>query len=122
MSLQYPEVYCRSNCTYARCGDGIVDNIEKCDDGNIVDTDDCSNTCEINSSCRLEVLERIRQTSSVIPVSLMTPATDDLDTRLKNYSPSECLQSDGSVVGQNINENNAVQNQATIAQKAFAQI
>jgi cysteine-rich repeat protein len=109
MNLGYPEVYCRSNCTYARCGDGIVDNIEKCDDGNIVDTDDCSNTCNINSSCRLEVLERIRQNSVVIPVSLMTPADQDLETTLKNFSPSECLQSDGSVVSQNIVENNAVQ-------------
>jgi cysteine-rich repeat protein len=38
---------CRPDCTVARCGDGIVDEFlgETCDDGNTVDTDDCTNQC-----------------------------------------------------------------------------
>ena len=35
---------CRTNCSY--CGDGEVDSSEDCDDGNTVDDDSCSNTCE----------------------------------------------------------------------------
>jgi cysteine-rich repeat protein len=41
-STEYPA------CTY--CGDGIVDTAagEACDDGNDIDTDECSNTCQPN--------------------------------------------------------------------------
>ena len=35
---------CRSNCT--RCGDGVVDPQETCDDGNTNDNDGCSATCQ----------------------------------------------------------------------------
>ncbi len=35
---------CREDCSF--CGDGIVDSIEACDDGNTEDLDACSNTCE----------------------------------------------------------------------------
>jgi cysteine-rich repeat protein len=36
---------CRVNCTW--CGDGIVQSGEECDDGNQVNDDACSNTCQI---------------------------------------------------------------------------
>ena len=38
---------CRSDCRPARCGDGVVDSLEECDDGNEVDTDRCTNSCEL---------------------------------------------------------------------------
>ena len=34
-------VVCRSNCKISRCGDGILDKDEKCDDGNHDDNDSC---------------------------------------------------------------------------------
>jgi cysteine-rich repeat protein len=36
---------CRLDCTAARCGDGVVDTGEECDDGNRVDADACNNRC-----------------------------------------------------------------------------
>jgi len=36
---------CRTNCTIPRCGDGILDGGEVCDDGNTVDGDGCSSDC-----------------------------------------------------------------------------
>ena len=44
-------VSCRSNCTISRCGDGVKDYNEACDDGNNDDHDDCTNNCQIKSSC-----------------------------------------------------------------------
>jgi cysteine-rich repeat protein len=35
----------------SRCGDGVVDVDEKCDDGNIYDGDGCSSTCAIEPRC-----------------------------------------------------------------------
>jgi cysteine-rich repeat protein len=36
---------CRTNCTIPRCGDGLVDPGERCDDGNTSDGDACSADC-----------------------------------------------------------------------------
>jgi len=36
---------CRTSCLPARCGDGVVDSGEGCDDGNLIDNDSCSNVC-----------------------------------------------------------------------------
>ena len=36
---------CRTDCTVPRCGDGIVDGGEICDDGNATDGDGCSDAC-----------------------------------------------------------------------------
>jgi cysteine-rich repeat protein len=36
---------CRTNCTVPRCGDGILDGGEACDDGNTVGGDGCSALC-----------------------------------------------------------------------------
>ena len=40
-----PGATCRTDCTSAGCGDGIVDPTEECDDGNDVDDDGCTNAC-----------------------------------------------------------------------------
>ncbi len=37
---------CRFNCTIPRCGDGILDGGEVCDDGNTTAGDGCSATCK----------------------------------------------------------------------------
>ncbi len=36
---------CRTDCTLPRCGDGIIDSGEECDDGNSIADDGCSNVC-----------------------------------------------------------------------------
>jgi cysteine-rich repeat protein len=37
---------CRTNCTVPRCGDGILDGGEVCDDGNVIGGDGCSVDCK----------------------------------------------------------------------------
>ncbi|MEK7619362.1 MAG: DUF4215 domain-containing protein, partial [Patescibacteria group bacterium] len=38
-----------NQCTDPKCGNGTVDSItEQCDDGNLVDTDSCTNNCKVN--------------------------------------------------------------------------
>src|SRR5690349_6118545 len=42
---------CGSNDNGSRfedCGNGVVDKGEQCDDGNLVDEDGCTSTCELN--------------------------------------------------------------------------
>ncbi len=36
---------CRTDCTVPRCGDGVLDGGEVCDDGNVVSGDGCSADC-----------------------------------------------------------------------------
>jgi cysteine-rich repeat protein len=40
---------CRSDCRSARCGDGVTDAGEACDDGNATPCDGCSPTCAVES-------------------------------------------------------------------------
>ncbi|MDC0118012.1 DUF4215 domain-containing protein [bacterium] len=39
------------------CGDGVLDEGEACDDGNTMDGDGCSSTCELESVCGNGILE-----------------------------------------------------------------
>ena len=39
---------CRPNCKISRCGDGIKDKGEECDDGNFNDHDSCTSQCKFN--------------------------------------------------------------------------
>lgn len=41
-----PGAECRTNCRLARCGDGIVDPQETCDDGNTLSFDGCRGDCQ----------------------------------------------------------------------------
>jgi len=38
--------FCRTNCTIPKCGDGILDGGEVCDDGNTNDGDGCAGDCK----------------------------------------------------------------------------
>src|SRR5690606_31053470 len=38
---------CRTGCVAARCGDGVLDTGEACDDANLLNGDGCSSTCAI---------------------------------------------------------------------------
>ncbi len=40
---------CRTDCRPARCGDGVIDGGEGCDDGNRDDCDGCSPTCGVET-------------------------------------------------------------------------
>ena len=43
-----PNSICRPDCTFGRCGDGILDTpLELCDDGNISANDGCSPSCQL---------------------------------------------------------------------------
>jgi len=53
-----------------RCGNGIVEPGEECDDGNAVDTDDCRNDCTRPICCTLDPLQQERCDDN-------DPCTDD---------------------------------------------
>lgn len=42
---------CRTSCTPAACGDGVIDSTEVCDDGNTSGGDDCSADCQKAAEC-----------------------------------------------------------------------
>ncbi len=39
---------CKNDCTTPSCGDGVRTGAEECDDGNMDNTDNCTNTCVFN--------------------------------------------------------------------------
>jgi cysteine-rich repeat protein len=48
---------CTLSCTFARCGDGLVyAGVEVCDDGNLIESDDCPNDC-VPGGCGNGVVE-----------------------------------------------------------------
>ena len=46
-----PNAPCRTNCELPRCGDGITDDGEHCDDGNLIAGDGCAPDCLSDESC-----------------------------------------------------------------------
>ena len=109
--VTYPKFYCRADCTYARCGDGVVDPIqvdesevgllkEECDDGNLVDNDDCDNLCQFVTSCKLEVTDRISSTSAFVEID--TTQAQEVSSlppveKVKYYSESQCVDENGNL-------------------------
>jgi cysteine-rich repeat protein len=37
---------CSGSYVVGYCGDGLVNGPESCDDGNLIDTDNCKNSCQ----------------------------------------------------------------------------
>ncbi|HLC47378.1 MAG TPA: DUF4215 domain-containing protein [Candidatus Nanoarchaeia archaeon] len=72
---------CRTNCEDAGCGDGIIDSGESCDDGNIIDGDGCTASCQISvvlpSDCGNNILEAGED-------------CDDGDANNFNSCPNDC--------------------------------
>ena len=74
----------------ARCGNGIVEPGEECDDGNTVDTDDCRNDCTRPLCCTLDPLAQGRCDDN-------DPCTDDSfdpTTGCSHVPNGRCCQSD----------------------------
>ncbi|TSC99570.1 MAG: hypothetical protein Greene101449_605, partial [Candidatus Peregrinibacteria bacterium Greene1014_49] len=44
-----PSAVCRTDCSLRRCGDGIRDFGESCDDGNRLGADGCSSLCALDT-------------------------------------------------------------------------
>lgn len=62
-----PNAQCRSNCTFARCGDAIVDTrTESCDDGNTLAGDGCDTQCRI-----VPMMQALPQQVAVQPVTFV---------------------------------------------------
>ena len=98
LNVTYPQLYCRQDCTHARCGDGVHDeeNKELCDDGNFVDNDDCDNSCRLVTSCKLDVKRRVNQRSDLVQVTT-TPKQGSAPDDPLFYSVAECAQGDSVV-------------------------
>ena len=65
---------CRENCTY--CGDGIVNNGEACDDGNNVNFDGCSTSCQ-TETCSVQVDKEVSCDGGVTWQDVGLVTTDD---------------------------------------------
>jgi cysteine-rich repeat protein len=59
---------CRTSCVYAGCGDGIRDLKERCDDGNQIDNDSCSQSCRLVTHCKLGVKQQVLNASALVVV------------------------------------------------------
>jgi cysteine-rich repeat protein len=79
-----------------RCGDGILEGSEQCDDANTVDTDDCRNDCTLRQCCVIDPLAADRCND-------FDPCTNDsLDVtsgRCVNVDNGQCCTSDASCAG-----------------------
>lgn len=71
---------CRPNCTVSRCGDGIKDEGEECDDGNGYDFDSCTNQCKHNY-CG----DNITKTNDSVLCSSLADITDVANLKALNY-------------------------------------
>jgi cysteine-rich repeat protein len=61
MSATTPNGACHGGaCAAIVCGDGVVDPGEVCDDGNTVDGDGCSATCNSNETCGNAIVDTTR--------------------------------------------------------------
>src|SRR5262249_56147091 len=75
-----------------RCGNGIREGDEQCDDGNSIDTDDCRNDCTLQKCCTIDPLAADRCND-------FDPCTDDIldpSGGCKNIDNGTCCTSDAS--------------------------
>jgi cysteine-rich repeat protein len=58
---QYESYSCDSDCTYAECGDGVLNETagEECDDGNYANGDGCDSSCQIEGGAEPELKNKI---------------------------------------------------------------
>ncbi|MEO1483574.1 MAG: DUF4215 domain-containing protein [Myxococcota bacterium] len=70
---------CRSDCSPPRCGDGILDSDEVCDDGNLVSGDGCSGDCLSDETCGNGYLDATR-----------AEVCDDGNARSRDGCTGEC--------------------------------
>jgi cysteine-rich repeat protein len=78
----FPDAFCRPDCTLGRCGDSILDGMETCDDGNSRDEDGCSALCQqelprtqtlpaslFEAPIGKQPAQRAQETAQVLPAS-----------------------------------------------------
>ncbi len=82
---------CRPNCTLPRCGDRVLDFNEECDDGNNLNRDSCSATCELERAAG-EITGKNLIIGNVIQgeidENLLTPEERMELVRLRNRVPT----------------------------------
>ena len=55
-----PNASCRTNCQPRRCGDGIMDAGEVCDDGDVISGDGCSGDCRSLETCGNGIVDVVK--------------------------------------------------------------
>src|SRR5262245_2869225 len=81
----------------ARCGNGIREGAEQCDDGNDVDTDDCSNAC-VPRCCVIDPLA-VARCNDYDPCT--NDSVDPISGACINVDSGQCCTSDAACSGQN---------------------
>jgi cysteine-rich repeat protein len=70
---------CRTSCVYAGCGDGIRDLKERCDDGNQIDNDSCSQDCRLVTHCKLGVKQQVLNASALVVVDTQSARSNRIE-------------------------------------------
>jgi cysteine-rich repeat protein len=81
----------------ARCGNGIREGAEQCDDGNDIDTDDCTNAC-VPRCCVIDPLATAR-CNDYDPCT--NDSVDPVSGACINVDNGQCCTSDAACSGQN---------------------
>ncbi|GAG34946.1 unnamed protein product, partial [marine sediment metagenome] len=91
------------------CGDGTIQSPEECDDGNTVDTDECSNECKIQTTrigskicCSVLAVAKCVEKEECSGFGKF-PLTPDMSLYAK--CPAECLIGAGGVDDEQTNKN-----------------
>lgn len=59
------------DCYCPECGNGILDEDEECDDGNLVNGDGCSSACKLEEGCNIELVKSTNK-NNVKPGDIVT--------------------------------------------------
>lgn len=84
-----PNALCRTDCRFARCGDGIPDTpLEICDDGNLFNGDGCSATCQLERTAPQTLPAQIIDLPFAPTTNNQQPITSNDQTAIDGqYSP-----------------------------------